>query len=152
MKGAAIPCLSALIALIWSTQFIVSVPFSVLPHGIRQSWPILDYPMYSMAHFEGDLIPQRAMVGTCDNGKEVAIQQEDLGGGYWHFQVLAKAVERADQKVIRDIVRIYESRHNLRLAALRVEDRPLMWRNDRLEPAPTKVLREFSVRSRPSAK
>ena len=137
----AIAWLSALIALIWSLQFLVSVPLSFRAPGLRRSWPIIDYPMYSLPHFEGDKIQRLAVVGISATGGEVEIQPEDVGG-YWHYRILAEAVERADEDIVRDVVRIYESRHNLRLTALRVEDRPLLWRSGRVVPAPIKVLRD----------
>ena len=40
---------------------------------------------------------------------------EDIGGGYWYFQIFARAVTRADEAVIRDTVRAYEARHNIHL-------------------------------------
>src|SRR5438270_14074377 len=84
-----IPCVSVLIAFIWSIQFIISVPLSVITHEIKRSWPIVDYPMYSGPHFVGDEIPRMAVVGIRDNAAEIDIWPEDIGGGYWHFQILA---------------------------------------------------------------
>jgi hypothetical protein len=141
----AIPCISILIAFVWSGQFIVSVPLSPMVHGIRQSWPIVDYPMYSEPHFEGDEIPRMAVVGIRDNGDEIDIRPEDIGGGYWHFQVFVKAAMGADEDVIRDMVRVYETRHDVHLAALRVENRPLLWKNAQVETAPIEILRNYAL-------
>ena len=46
-------------------------------------------------------------------------------------------MRHANEEVIQDVVRTYEARHNVRLAALRVENRPLLWKNDQVEAAPT---------------
>jgi hypothetical protein len=43
------------------------------------------------------------------------------------------------------VVRTYETRHKVRLVALRVEDRPLRWNNVEVEAAPTKVLRNYRM-------
>jgi hypothetical protein len=147
IKRFVIPCVSVVIIFIWSSQFLVSVPLSMITHEIKRSWPIVDYPMYSGPHFAGDKIPRMAVVGICDNAKEIDIRQEDVGGGYWYFQVFAKAVMRGDEAVIRDMVRIYESRHNVRLATLRVENRPLLWKSTQVESAPTEILRTYPLLS-----
>jgi hypothetical protein len=136
---------SGLIVVIWSSQFIVSVPLSLLAHGIKRSWPIVDYPMYSDPHFEGDEIPRMAVVAIRDNTEELDIRPEDIGGGYWYFQVFARAVTRADDAIIRDTVAAYEARHNMRLAALRVENRPLLWKSVQVKAAPIKVLRTYPL-------
>ncbi len=146
MKRFAIPCVSGLIASIWSLQFIVSVPLSVITNGIRRTWPIVDYPMYSMPHFQGEKIPRLAVVGIRENSEEVDILPEDIGGGYWHFQIFATAVKRADEDVIRDIVQMYETGHNVRLTAIRLENRPLVWKSTRVEAAPIEILRTFPLR------
>jgi hypothetical protein len=143
--SVAIPCVSALIALIWAVQFMVSVPLSLITRGIKQSWPIVDYPMYSDPHFAGEEIPRLAVVGIGHNAKEIDILPEDIGGGYWHFQIFAKAVRDANKKVIQDVVQTYETRHKVRLVALRVEDRPLRWNNVEIEAAPMKVLRDYRL-------
>jgi hypothetical protein len=140
-RKVAIPCLSVLIALIWSVQFIVSVPLSLMAHDIQRSWPIVNYPMYSEPHFKGDKIPRLAVVGICRNGDEIDIRPEDIGGGYWYFQVFARAAKRADEDIMRDMVRMYETRHNVHLSELRVENRPLLWNNGKVEAAPIEILR-----------
>jgi hypothetical protein len=141
----AIFCVSGLIAFLWSIQFIVSVPLSVITHEIRRSWPIVDYPMYRIPHFEGDKIPRLAVVGIRDNTEEIDIRPEDIGGGYWHFQVFVRAVASPDEDVIRDMVRMYETRHNVRLAALRVENRPLLWKSTKVEGVPVEILRTYPL-------
>ena len=97
----AIPALSGVIALIWLSQFTVSVPLYLIANGLRRSWPIIDYPMYSPSHFEGDRIARLA-----------DILPDDIGGGYWHFQIFTTAVGRADKEVTQDVVRMYEARRN----------------------------------------
>lgn len=145
IRRFAIPCVSGLIVFIWSIQFIVSVPLFLFAHGIKRTWPIVDYPMYSDPHFVGDEIPRMAVVGIRDNAEEIDIRPEDIGGGYWYFQVFAKAVMRGDKDIIRDMARAYEARHNIRLAAFRVENRPLLWKSAQVETAPIKVLRTYQL-------
>jgi len=108
----AIPALSGVIALIWLSQFTVSVPLYLIANGLRRSWPVIDYPMYSPSHFEGDRIARLAVVGIRDNAEEIDISPDDIGGGYWHFQIFTTAVGRADKEVTQDVVRMYEARRN----------------------------------------
>jgi hypothetical protein len=145
IRRFAIPCISGLIAFIWLAQFSVSVPLSVITSGIKRSWPIVDYPMYSAPHFQGDEIPRLAVVGICDNTEEIDIRPEEIGGGYWHFQIFARAITRADGAVVRDTVQAYEARHNIRLAALRVENRPLLWKNAQVEAGPIEILGTYPL-------
>jgi hypothetical protein len=141
----AIFCVSLVITLIWSTQFIVSLPLALLAQGIKRSWPIIDYPMYNEPHFVGDKIPRMAVVGVLENAQEIDIGPEDIGGGYWYYQVFAKAMRRGDEDVIWDMARAYEARHNIRLAALRVENRPLVWNSTKVAAAPTEILRAYPL-------
>jgi hypothetical protein len=101
--------------------------------------------MYSAPHFEGDKIARMAVVGIHDNAEEIDIGAEDIGAGYWHFQIFATAVMRADEDVIRNMVRMYETRHDVRLTALRVENRPLLWKSAQVEAAPIEVLRTYPL-------
>ena len=144
-KRLAIPALSGVIALIWLSQFTVSVPLHLIARGLRRSWPIIDYPMYSGPHFEGDQISRLAVVGIRDNAEEIDILPEDIGGGYCHFKIFATAVKHADKEVIQDVVRMYEARRNVRLAAIRVENRPLLWKSKQVEAVPTEVLRTYPL-------
>jgi hypothetical protein len=145
IRRLAIYYVSGVIAFVWSIQFIVSVPLSLIAHDIRRGWPIVDYPMYSAPHYEGDKIPRMAVVGIRDNAEEVDIQPQEIPGGYWHFQIFARAITRADREVIQDMVRAYEARHNMRLAALRVENRPLMWNNAQVEAGPIEILGTYPL-------
>jgi len=103
--------------------------------------------MYSAPHSEGDQIPRIVVVGIHDDAVEVDLLPEDIAG-YWHFQLFANAVRQADGQVISDVVRMYEARHNLHLAALRVENRPLLWKNDQLKPGPIEILRSYPLTPR----
>ena len=145
LRRFGILCVSVLIAFILLFQFIVSIASFALAQGITRSWPIMDYPMYSEPHFEGDEIVRMAVVGIRDNGEEIDIRPEDIGGGYWYFQVFARAVTRADEAVIRDTVRAYEARYNIHLTALRVENRPLLWKSAQVNAAPVEVLRTYPL-------
>ena len=149
IRSFAVPCVSVLIALIWGIQIVVSVPLSLITNGLRQSWPVVDYPMYSVPHFEGEEIPRLAVVGIRDNSEEIDILPQDIGGGYWHFEIFAKAVRHARKEVIQDVVRMYEARHHVHLVALRVENRPLRWSNAEVEAAPIKVLRNYPLNAAP---
>lgn len=101
--------------------------------------------MYNEPHFVGDEIPRMAVVGIRENGQELDIRPEDIGGGYWHYQVFARAVTRADEDIIREIAQGYEARHNIRLVALRVENRPLLWNSTQVAAAPTEILRTYQL-------
>ena len=141
----AIPCVSLVIAFIWAVQFVVSVPLSVIAPGIKRSWPFVDYPMYSAAHFAGEEIPRLAVVVITDNSEEIDVLPEDVGGGYWQFQIFANAVRHSNKEVIQDVVRAYEARHKVHLVALRVENRPLRWNNAEVQAATTQVLRDYRL-------
>ena len=90
----AIPCVSVLIAFIWAVQFVVSVPLSVMARGIRRSWPIVDYPMYSAPHFEGEEIPRLAVVGIRDNAEEIDVLPEDI----WRLLAFSNIRERREAR------------------------------------------------------
>ena len=141
----AIPCVSLVIAFIWAAQFVVSVPFSVIAPRIKRSWPIVDYPMYSSAHFAKEEIPRLAVVGITDKSQEMDVLSEDVGGGYWHFQIFANALEHSNKEVVQDVVRAYEARHKVRLIALRLENRPLRWNNGKIQGATTQVLQNYRL-------
>ena len=124
---------------------MVSIPLSLVTGGLRQSWPIVDYPMYSVPHFAGEEIPRLAVVGIRDNSEEIDVLPEEVGGGYWHFQIFANAVRHSNKEIVQDVVRTYEARHKVRLVALRVKNCPLRWNNIEGEAAPTQVLRSYRL-------
>jgi hypothetical protein len=141
----AIPGISAMIAFVWVFQFVVSIPLFPFANRLRRSWPFLDYPMYSWPHYDGDTISRFAVVGIQADGEELQIRPEDLGIGYWHFQIFVRAIRGADHATVRGMAQLYETRQNVRLARLRVENRPLVFSNSNLMQAPIETIVEYPL-------
>ncbi len=102
--------------------------------------------MYSVPHYLGDNISRLMVVGIREDSTPIDISPDDLAIDYWHYQVLARAIQRKDAPLIRDLLLRYEARRNVTLTAVRLEDRPIRWTPTIAKPAPVQVMAEYTLR------
>jgi hypothetical protein len=155
----AVPLTSLIIATVLTLQASVTFrawlrSFSVPPSLTRMLspptlWPFVDYPMYSRPHYEGEPIPQVRIVGTLDDGTEVWIRPGDVGLDSWHFKIhLVRGLDTNNAARVRELVHLYEARHNGRLIGLRLENHPLILSRDGIRPGPPEVHQNLSFEAR----
>ncbi len=113
----------------------------------KKSWPIINYPMYSSAHYNGDQIPRYRVVGILDDATERPISAQDLGINPWHFlKGFVKAGLLADnQALTHDFVELYQTRHGKPLSRVRVENHPLIFSNSRVKTGPIEIVKMVQI-------
>ena len=145
IRRGAIPVLSPIIVSILITQSAISLLWYPIKLRLRKPWPFLDYPMYSIPHYEGERISHIVVIGLRDELGEVPIKPEDLGIDRWHFRFYIEALLGDDLTIIREFVQRYEMRQGTHLSGVRVEDRgPLLSKNG-FVPASPQILANHSL-------
>jgi hypothetical protein len=155
----AVPLTSLIIATVLTLQ--ASVTFRAwlrslsLPPSLTSMlspptlWPFVDYPMYSRPHYEGEPIAQFRISGTLEDGTEVWIKPGDVGLDAWHFSIhFVRGLGSNDAARVKDLVRLYQARHNRRLVGLRLENHPLILSRDGIRPGPPEVRQNLSFEAR----
>lgn len=62
-------------------------------------WPIIDYPMYSGAHQEGDYIKQSIPIEVVtENGAVTKVTANDVGLNFWKFLYIGTGILKSSQK------------------------------------------------------
>lgn len=101
-------------------------------------FPFLNYPMYCLAHYEGEEIDQPFLVGVRPDLSEVRIGPADLGLSFFlYLKGPVEAVKRGDlgrAALYRDV---YLQRHGTELVGLKLASEPA-----RLTPVGYRILPE----------
>jgi hypothetical protein len=51
----------------------------------RALWPFTDYPMYSTAHYEGEVVRRRSIEAVCADGRTILLTPKHFGVAYYRF-------------------------------------------------------------------
>jgi hypothetical protein len=87
-RDAAFIAVSAAIVVILGTQFVAG-----LVDPGRRTWPMIAYPMYRTAHYDGDRFDEYEVYAVLKDGTKLPIDRDDLGMSWWLFR----------NNVVRDI-------------------------------------------------
>jgi hypothetical protein len=79
-RATAFKAISALIGIILGTQLVAGF----INTG-RWGWPIIAYPMYSIARYDGDRLNNFKVYAVVRDGTKIEVDPGELGMGYWHF-------------------------------------------------------------------
>jgi hypothetical protein len=80
-RETAFKAISALIAVILGTQLVVGFTYT------RQAgWPIVAYPMYATARYDGDRFDEFKLYAVVRDGTKIEVDPGGLGMGYWIFR------------------------------------------------------------------
>lgn len=96
--------------------------------SFKATWPFVNYGMYYGAHHEGDLIPNRVILGERDDGTQVLITPDDLDWSNWFYQLLASAILNQDRTIVNSFLSQGPGTRHTRWLSLRVVDRPMVFR------------------------
>jgi len=110
-------------------------------------WPFLSYPLYHTPHYEGERIKTRTpIIGTWEDGTAVPITRQDLGLNHFRFEWgFVGAVHSEDREKLKVYWDMYRKRKGKRLAALRLENFPMIVTREGMKPAPQETLRIILV-------
>ena len=80
-REPAFMAISVFIAVILVTQFIVGIV-----NTGRWAWPMVAYPMYKTAHYDGERFDEYDLYAVLRDNSRIRIDPAELGMGYWIFR------------------------------------------------------------------
>lgn len=118
-RDTAIAAISALIVLILGAQLVAGFVVTG-PRG----WPIINYPMYKNARFDGDRLDHRFQVdAVLADGTRLNIDPDELGMSFWLFQHnVVIPVQQGKREALAPTLERYCERSEARLRRLEVLD------------------------------
>lgn len=114
-----------------------------------ETWPFMNYPMYSEVHEEGAAVPRYQLTGVLADGREVPLTQEDFGLTFFQFQPVLNAVLAEDYGYLESFIADYAARHETALVALRLHNAPILVQRDGLEERESELVVELDVQPAP---
>lgn len=131
-------------------QFMV-IPTKVINKPMAgKYWPIIDYPMYTKAHYEGDYINVHYPLHvTFADGQVEIYGPEKMNLGLWHYQHVISRLKWKSGKYLPEVVplileMIGPSREVVKLD---VYTYPLIIGKNGAETAPGKLLKSVDVQA-----
>jgi len=117
-RETAFAAISAIIVAILGTQFVAGF----VDTG-RWGWPIIAYPMYATAHFDGDRFDDYHVYAVLADGSRLRVDPEELGMSFWIFRRnVVNQVETGSLEGLAPIVERYCERGQARLKRFEVID------------------------------
>src|SRR5688572_20905336 len=78
----SVPLVSAFVLMVLILQ-----SFSGFVNTGRWGWPFVAYPMYKLAHQDGErILHDFTLYAKLPDGKLVEVTRDELGMGFWHFE------------------------------------------------------------------
>jgi hypothetical protein len=110
---------SAIIVTILSLQAVVGF----VNTGMR-AWPLVAYPMYKTARYEGDRLDHALNAyAILANGEKVPITPDDLNMSFWLFgDHFIAPVINGRRDVLEPLIARYCEHHGSQVVAFRIED------------------------------
>jgi hypothetical protein len=114
-------------------------------------FPFLDYPMYSLAHYEGETVPRYRIYGITADGTELAIDHRALDIKYFLYRksFLWPVQRQEATPELLALVDVFERRSGATLKALRLENSPVSVTAEGLRDEPAETLLTFALPPRP---
>jgi hypothetical protein len=113
-------------------------------------WPILEYAIYHIPHYEGEKLDQPLLFGMLEDFTEVQIFPEDLGlrSTRWAYREgLMSALDQMSDEDITKFVESYERKRSKKLIVLRLENHPVVLSKKGVELGQTEVLKKIHLNS-----
>lgn len=103
---------------------VISVPIICSFPDDPRSYPFLNYPMYSQAHYEGDVIYQYPLTVTFEDSSQGALTATDLQITDYEFKrKLLPAIAKQDFASVGEYIKKYEQKHK-KVMSIRLEESP----------------------------
>lgn len=90
----------------------------------RLTWPIISYPMYARAHFEGDRLDHgHAAYAVLADGSRIPIDPAELDMSFWTFQsTVVKPVRLGNLDRLAPILARYCTQHDAQIVRVEIDD------------------------------
>jgi hypothetical protein len=109
----------------------------------RWGWPILAYPMYETAHFEGERLDHELTThAVLADSRRVEIKRSDLDMGFWiYWYNVVQPIRHADLDRLAGLIQHYCREYDNQLIRLEVQDLGIaIGRDGPVEGLPPQVL------------
>jgi hypothetical protein len=141
--GIAKLLVSTIIVVILSLQAGVGI----VNTGVR-AWPLVAYPMYKAAHFEGDRLDHDFNVSVIlPNAEKAPITRDELNMSFWIFwKNVVVPIRSGRRDDLRPLIARYCDQQNGQVIKLRVEDvGTVIGRDGPVQGLPPEILAELEV-------
>jgi len=109
-------------------------------------WPIMDYPMYSGAHQEGDYMKVSfPLEVVTEDGVVTKITADDVGLNFWKFLYIGTGISKSSQKSADLLVSLLPNGD--RITEIRVYSSPFIITKKGVADAPPKLLNTTIMKS-----
>ena len=117
-RETAFAAISAVIVAILGSQLVAGF----VDTG-RWGWPIIAYPMYKTAHFDGERLDDYEVAAVLADGSRLRVDPEELGMSFWTFrQNVAMKIERGRLEALAPTIERYCERSQRSLKRLELVD------------------------------
>jgi hypothetical protein len=114
----------------------------------RWGWPLLAYPMYKTAHYEGDRLDvDLAGYAVLADSTRVAMNRSDLNMDFWlYWYNVVQPIRHARLDLLQPVLQRYCEESDNQVVKLQVEDRGIaIGRDGPVEGLPPEVIFEMDV-------
>jgi hypothetical protein len=114
----------------------------------RWGWPLLAYPMYKRAHYEGErLHDELTAYAVLADAKRVAIKRSDLAMDFWlYWYNVVTPIQNARVDLLQPVLQRYCEQSDNQVIKLHLEDRgAAIGRDGPVEGLPPQVVAEMDV-------
>lgn len=114
----------------------------------RWGWPLLAYPMYRTAHYEGErLHDDLTAYAILADSRRIAIDRSELNMGFWlHWYNVVTPIQNARLDLLQPVLQRYCERFENQVIKLHLEDRGVaIGRDGPIEGLPPEVVAELDV-------
>lgn len=109
----------------------------------RWGWPILAYPMYETAHFEGDRLDHDVTAyAVLSDARRIEVTRSDLNMGFWVFWYnVVMPIEHQRLDLLEPVIGRYCGQFDGQVTALQLEDKGIaIGRDGPVEGLPPEVI------------
>ena len=92
--------------------------------SMNHFFPIMNYPMYSHPHYDGDRLVDYSLHAILPDGTAELIAPEDIGMNYWTFRanVIDRLIDKGDMRSVQPLIASLCEKRGLDAETLRVAD------------------------------
>jgi hypothetical protein len=114
----------------------------------RWGWPLLAYPMYKTAHYEGERLDvELTAYAVLADSTRVPIHRSDLNMGFWlYWYNVVTPIQNARLDLLQPVLQRYCEKNGNQVTKLQLEDRGVaIGRDGPIEGLPPEIVAEMDV-------
>jgi hypothetical protein len=141
--------ISAFLVIVLGAQG-ATIAFTAVRSGLIWSrlYPIIEYPMYAEAHYEGERVTGRWILhGVLASGGQVNVSEDTLNISFWDYNFLVGSAVKREPNAIEHMIQVVRERdpRAKEFTALVVENYPMKLSRNGGTPIPSEVVLSVSM-------